>query len=328
MSSSLSLECCFSVRGALDALTETTQFANVHVVGESGALSAGIYSAMRTSPQLIFCVDGEVTYWVRREGAPTRLVLRAGDAIVLPGGVWIALDPTAPYRTFGVSLFPEMIHCYLVQPGRAGEPHPGGGHSRSFDELRDNTVQAEQAVADNPFERIDYLDELDRPSLPDQTIDQLVATLAINAGRSATDPLLDCLLRALLLRVRETIMAVQQPPASKAEATFNRIRRFIVANCDQSLDREQIANAARVHPRHVSNLFNRFGDETLSQFLLRARLERARRLLATSDSSINEVSAICGFAGANHFVRAFRQRFGAPPGKFRHATQRFTERLS
>jgi len=328
MSSYSHLENCFSVRGTLDSLATVDRFANVHVAGESGSLTAGIYSAMRTSPQLIFCIDGEVTYWVRREGMPARLVLRAGDALVLPGGVWIALDPTVPYRTFGVSLFPEMIHCYLVQPGRAGEPHPGGGHSRSFDELRDNTVRAEKAVADSPFERIDYLDELDRPSAPDATIDQLVATLAINTGRSAADPLLDCLLRALLLRVRETIMSVQQPAASKAEATYNRIRRFVIANCEQPLDRERIAAAAGVHPRHVSNLFNRFGEETLSQFLLRARLERARRLLATSDSSINEVSSICGFAGANHFVRAFRQRFGAPPGRFRHTTQRFSERAS
>lgn len=316
------------MRGALDALAATARFGNVHVIGESGTLSAGVYSAMRTSPQLIFCVDGEATYWVRREGAPTKLVLRANDAIVLPGGVWIALDPTAHYRTFGVSLFPEMIHCYLVQPGRAGLPHPGGGHSRSFDELSDNTVEAKKAVDASPFERIDYLDELDRPSLPDPTLDQLVAILAINAGRSAADPLLDCLLRALLLRVRETIMAVHQPPASKSEATYNRIRRFVIANCDQPLDREQIARAVRVHPRHVSNLFNRFGDETLSQFLLRARLERARRLLSTSDSSVNEVSAICGFAGANHFVRTFRERFGAPPGKFRNSTQRFSERAS
>lgn len=317
-----------SASAALDWIVALDRFANVHVAGESGALSAGIYSAMRPSPQLIFCLEGQVTYWVRREGRPTRLTLGAGDALVLPGGVWVALDPVADYRTFGVSLFPEMLHCYLVQPGRHGEAHPTGGKSRSFDELKDNTVQAEAAIAASPFERIDYLDELDRPSAPDHTIDQLVATLAINAGRSTADPILWHMLKALMLRVRETVLAVQQPPASKAEATFNRIRRFIIANCDQPLDREQIAAAAGVHPRHVSNLFSRFGDETLSQYLLRARLERARRLLATSDSSVTEVSEICGFAGANHFVRAFRQRFGAPPGKFRNATARFAERVS
>lgn len=317
-----------SASAALDWLAGLENFGNVHVAGECGTLSGGIYSAMRPSPQLIFCLDGQVTYWVRREGRPTRLTLSAGDAVVLPGGVWIALDPVAPYRTFGVSLFPEMLHCYLVQPGRPGDAHPTGGRSRSFDELKDNTVQAEEAIAASPFERIDYIDELDRPSAPDHTIDQLVATLAINAGRSTTDPLLSHLLKALVLRVRETLLAIQQPAGSKAEATFNRIRRFVIANCDQPLDRDQIANAAGVHPRHVSNLFNRFGEETLSQFLLRARLERARRLLATSDSSITEVSEICGFAGANHFVRAFHHRFGAPPGKYRNATARFADRAN
>lgn len=328
MSSSLHPEGPLSAQAALDWLAGLEKFGNVHVAGESGALSAGIYSAMRPSPQLIFCLDGQVTYWVRREGRPARLTLAAGDALVLPGGVWIALDPVTPYRTFGVSLFPEMLHCYLVQPGQPGAEHPTGGKSRSFDELRDNTVQAEAAIAASPFERIDYIDEIDRPSAPDHTIDQLVATLAINAGRSTTDPLINHILKALVLRVRETVLAVQQPAGSKAEATYNRIRRFVIANCDQPLDREQIAAAAGVHPRHVSNLFNRFSEETLSQFLLRARLERARRLLATSDNSVTEVSEICGFAGANHFVRAFRQRFGAPPGRFRNATVRFADRAS
>jgi AraC-like DNA-binding protein len=328
MSSLLHTETYSSIRAALDGLGGGEAFGNVHVANETGPLSAGVYSAMRTSPQLIFCVDGEVTYWVRRQGVPTQLTARAGDAIVLPGGVWVSVDPKQHYRTFGVSLFPEMVHCYLVQPGRAGEPHPGGGKSRSFDELKDNTVRAEKAVEASPFERIDYIDELDRPSAPDQTLEQLITTLAINADRSSADPLLNHLLKAAVLRVRETVNSTQQPASSKAEATYERIRRFVIANCDQPLDRDQIATAAGVHPRHVSNLFNRFSDETLSQFVLRARLERARRLLAVSDSSVTEISEICGFAGANHFVRAFRQRFGAPPGMFRSATTRFNDRAS
>lgn len=325
MSSYLHSEACLSIRAALDALAQLENFGSVHVACESGPIAAGVYSAMRTSPQISFCLDGEVTYWVRRDGVPVQLVLGPGDAVVLPGGVWIAVDPKQHYRTFGVSLFPEMIHCYLVQPGRPGEPHVTGGRSRPFIDLRDNTVLAHPSAG---FERIDYLDELDRPSVPDQTIEQLIATLAINADRSPSDPLLGLLLKAVVFRLREAIAASYAPASSKAEATFNRIRRFIIANCDRPLDRDEIAQAVGVHPRHVSNLFNRFGDETLSNFMLRARLERARRLLAVTDSSITEVADICGFAGANHFVRAFRQRFGSPPGKYRNAGQRFADRAN
>lgn len=323
MSSSLHMETWTSVRSALDGLASLGAFGRVHVASENGPLAVGAYSAMRPSPQLIFCLDGHPNYWIRREDVGTRLVLDPGDVIVLPGGVWVGLDPIEHYRTFGISLFPEMVHCYLVQPGRRGEPHPSGGKSRTFGALTDNS---RSPAIPGEFERIDYLDELDRPSGPDQTAEQLVATLAINAGRSSADPLLGHLLKALVLRIREVIASPHAPAGSKAEATFGRIKRYVIANCDKPLDRERVAEAVGVHPRHVSNLFNRFGDETLSQFMLRARLERARRLLSSSDTSVTEVGQICGFAGPNHFVRAFRQRFGAPPGKYRTATVRLTER--
>lgn len=326
MSSLLRLETSSTISTVLDSLADLDSFAGVHVAVESGELSAGVYSAMRTSPQLIFCVDGEATYWIRRDGAPSRITLRPGEAVVLPGGVWISVDPHAHYRTFGVSLFPEMIHCYLVQPGRRGQPRIAGARSASFDELRDNVVVGRAEIEPGAFERIDYLDELDRPSGADQTMEQLIATLAINAGRSLADPLLGLVLKALVLRLREAVTSQSVPAASKAEATYNRIRRFIIANCDKPFDRNEIASAVGVHPRHVSNLFNRFSDETLSNFVLRARLERARRLLAVSDSSVTEVSALCGFTGPNHFVRAFRERFGAPPGKYRRSSPRFADR--
>jgi len=320
------LEELSSVVAVLDVLADEQPFGDVHVASESGPISMGIYAAMRPSPQLIFCLGGEATYWVRRRGVPAAISLKPGDCLVLPGGVWVALDPTTSYRTFGMSLFPEMLHCYLVEPGRPGEPHPTGGKSRTFNELNDNAVAPEVARS-SPFERIDYLDELDRSSAPDQTADQLIAVLAQNAARSASDVFLKHVLKALIVRLRETVLAEQRHSSSKAEATFNRIRRFVIANCDQPLDRDEIAAAAGVHPRHVSNLFSKFSDITLSQFILNARLERAKRLLATSNSSVTEVSQICGFAGANHFVRVFRQRFGTPPGKYRNAAAPLSDHI-
>lgn len=327
MSSSLHSEPTHSIAQALDTLADLPGFANVYVAVESGAVRHGVYSAMRASPQLIFCMAGQATYWLRRSNGPTRVVLNAGDAIVLPGGVWIAVDPEQHYRTFGVSLFPEMTHCYLVQPGSVGEPHPFGGQSRSFAELADNEQTAGAPAAHPRFERIDYLDELDRPTSSDPTTEHLIATLALNAERASTDAILGCLLKALVLRVRESMSTTSAASTSRAEATFIRIKRYVIANCDQPIDRSRIAEAIGVHPRHVSNLFKRFGDETLSQFLLRARLERARRLLATSKSSVSELSDICGFSSSNYFVRAFRQRFGTPPGRYREAKYQPTDAL-
>lgn len=309
--------------GAFDHLTELPTFGSVHLAVESGALHLGVYAAVRTSPQLIFCLDGSANYWVRRNGSPTPVTLQAGDAMVLPGGTWIALDPQEHYRNLGVSIFPEMLHCYLVQPGRRGEPHPTHGISRSYEALSDNILSLPPDLPFGAFERTDYLDEIDRPRIPDLTCDQLVQVLAINGWRDAADPLLGHLLKALLLRLRECVTTAQTSTTSKAEATFHRIRRYVIANCDKAIDRDMIAAAVGIHSRHVSNLFSRFGnDETLSQFILRARLERARQLLTISNDSVSEIGKLCGFQAASHFVRAFRERFGTSPARFRTSLTR------
>jgi AraC-like DNA-binding protein len=58
----------------------------------------------------------------------------------------------------------------------------------------------------------------------------------------------------------------------------------------------------------------RFGAE-----LLERRLERARMMLGsgTSDRTIQEVAAMCGFVSAAHLSRRFRERYGVSPSQWR-----------
>lgn len=56
------------------------------------------------------------------------------------------------------------------------------------------------------------------------------------------------------------------------------------------------------------------------RWLLERRLERAARLLATTELSVTEVVLECGFESPAHFSRAFRKRFGRAPSKHRQAS--------
>jgi transcriptional regulator GlxA family with amidase domain len=54
-----------------------------------------------------------------------------------------------------------------------------------------------------------------------------------------------------------------------------------------------------------------------AEFVLRERLRRAARLLASHALPVKEVSALCGFADPNYFAKAFRRLFGTSPTAFR-----------
>lgn len=96
------------------------------------------------------------------------------------------------------------------------------------------------------------------------------------------------------------------------------IRRYVDDNCrDPDLSPSQVAAHFRVSVRHLHKLFARAGI-SFGRYLLHSRLEQARDLLSVRrDRTIAEVAAEAGFAGASHFTRSFRRRYGEAPSAVR-----------
>jgi AraC-like DNA-binding protein len=60
---------------------------------------------------------------------------------------------------------------------------------------------------------------------------------------------------------------------------------------------------------------------TPHQYLVRARLRRAARLLADDTRSITDVAFDVGFADLSNFVRTFHRAAGVSPRAFRRAAK-------
>jgi AraC-like DNA-binding protein len=55
----------------------------------------------------------------------------------------------------------------------------------------------------------------------------------------------------------------------------------------------------------------------LREWIIRARLEQARRQLATGTLlPVGTVARRCGFTNVTHFARRFRDTYGIPPGEW------------
>jgi AraC-like DNA-binding protein len=97
-------------------------------------------------------------------------------------------------------------------------------------------------------------------------------------------------------------------------------RRHVEAHLrDAQLSPAQVAAALHVSPRYLRMLFQD-GEESLSAYILRRRVEECARLLANplwSAQTITDVAFGVGFNSAAHFTRAFRQRFGTTPSGYR-----------
>ena len=89
--------------------------------------------------------------------------------------------------------------------------------------------------------------------------------------------------------------------------------RTLEADPAAPLSLAALADAASVTPEHLCRLFKVSVGHSPAQTVRLARLDYAATLLARSNFSVGEISALCGFASPFHFSRLFRSAFGQTP---------------
>jgi AraC-like DNA-binding protein len=68
---------------------------------------------------------------------------------------------------------------------------------------------------------------------------------------------------------------------------------------------------------HLARLFLSATGVSPSDYLLQHRLRRVAQALRSGNEKLETIARRCGFSGANYLVRAFRQRVGTTPARFR-----------
>lgn len=88
-----------------------------------------------------------------------------------------------------------------------------------------------------------------------------------------------------------------------------------------------IAEFARITQRSVSTFkrdFQEYYHTTPGKWLSQKRLGYAKHLLDTSRKNVNEICDESGFENITHFSRAFKEKFGSSPLKYRRQNQELT----
>lgn len=99
-----------------------------------------------------------------------------------------------------------------------------------------------------------------------------------------------------------------------------RIKNIIVEienNLSQTLAAKDLAERFGVSVSHFQHLFKQAVGMSIAKYVKELRLEKAREFLETTDLRINEIRYKVGLSDDSHFVRDFKLKFGATPGKYR-----------
>lgn len=117
----------------------------------------------------------------------------------------------------------------------------------------------------------------------------------------------------LLLRLlQEQCGAAPEPDRRVAVA-----RQYLEDHFRESVTVSQLASVAHLSQRQLNDLFRRELGMTPHQYLLRLRMDRARRLLEQTRLSVQQVADAVGYGSLAAFSDRFSRHFGVSPTHFR-----------
>ncbi len=158
--------------------------------------------------------------------------------------------------------------------------------------------------------------------------DTLIERLALEVRDALTDPdpsapiYIDYLTRAVAARLIRAHSTRSTPRPETRAGTLTRTQLnhaigYMEENIDKPLALIDVARAVGLSTTHFARCFKRSTGSAPHQYLMRCRVERARRLLIETDNAIAQIAFACGFAHQEHLTRAFRRLSGETPARFR-----------
>jgi transcriptional regulator GlxA family with amidase domain len=127
--------------------------------------------------------------------------------------------------------------------------------------------------------------------------------------------------RELVVYIRRDGRAEQLSPFLDHRAHLNplvhQVQDILARDLSVSPTLSDLAAAARISMRSLTQAFTTVIGMTPLQYQRHLRMDFAATLLATTDQSLDDIAAHCGFADARHLRRLFTARWGQPPSRFR-----------
>jgi two-component system response regulator YesN len=107
---------------------------------------------------------------------------------------------------------------------------------------------------------------------------------------------------------------------SRSIDDYERLRKvisFLGEHYHERISLPEVAQIACLSPTAFCRLFKRVTGRTLSDFVLRLRIDRAMDLLCESNQPITEIAFAVGFCSHSHFDSVFSRFTGVSPLRFR-----------
>lgn len=288
--------------------------------------------AEEPSRVLPFALPGKAQSW---ESVSAARISQVVDEVVVPGLPLhtIMINVGQPYRleerldgrlykTFGVKGDAAIVPAGLPTEFRAREPQQVESFVMNLDPAYVRRIAEGEGVDADGIELVGSLGGRD-PRL-EQISMSLLSELENEdfLGGLYADSLATLLAVHLLrnhssLGLRAARNAESQSAGGLSKAALRQVTDYIEDNIARDLTLQEIAGVAHMSPFHFSRVFKHSTGLSPQRYVVRHRVQRAKKLLVNTDLPLSEVARLSGFSDQSHLAKYTRRLLGATPRSLR-----------
>jgi AraC family transcriptional regulator len=269
-----------------------------------------------------FAAEG-VTIQVREHDweSPSHLHFLANDNLLI-----LALPPT---RCEWRMRFPEasgefhpLGRAYFRPAGYITEVTGTGGHAHS---LR-CTFSPQRAISSLGIEDPWLADHIDRGcNLEPSNLLTILAQMRreLSTPQFAHAAMMETLLNLAIVELARYLRrqdVERSAPGKLTRIQLSRIEERVQCEVLQPPSVAELARLCGMSERHLLRLFQASTGDSVSSFIRRVLIQRAKRLLRETDTPLKQIAFHLGFSGPSSFTLAFRKATSITPGLYRKAS--------
>lgn len=127
---------------------------------------------------------------------------------------------------------------------------------------------------------------------------------------------------AIIDYVHDIYQSIFQHSASNMQKNYDSIvtsiKEYVLAHyCNNLFGVGNVAEHFYFSTIHLNRIFKECTHMTVTDYIEKLRMEKARKLLTETDYNITKISAQVGYSSDNYFIRKFKQIYHITPNEYR-----------
>lgn len=100
-------------------------------------------------------------------------------------------------------------------------------------------------------------------------------------------------------------------------------KKFILKNYNRNIQLKDVANHVFLSPNYFHKLFTQVTGITPHQYIVKQKINAAKKMLLESDATITDIVINCGFSSQSYFNAIFKREVKITPNDYRRSMNKF-----